>query len=117
MGENSTGEAAEVQAGASNPVPPGVPAMGSYFGRMDAFNSKGEKWMTYVERLEMIFAVNNRHRIHLSPAKIKAILEVQEPPPPPPQRKLSYSLLCVWSFITGSSFQACLPRRVRSTSR
>jgi len=30
MGENSTGEAAEVQAGANNPVP----AMASYFGRM-----------------------------------------------------------------------------------
>ena len=59
MGGNSTGEAAEVQAGASNPVPPGVPAIASYFGRMDAFNSKGEEWLTYVERLEMIFAVNN----------------------------------------------------------
>ena len=27
MGENSSDEAAEVQAGASNPVPPGVSAM------------------------------------------------------------------------------------------
>jgi len=36
MGKNSTGEAAEVQAGANNPVP----AMASYFGRMDVFNPK-----------------------------------------------------------------------------
>jgi len=39
MGENSTGEAAKVQAGASNLVP----AMASYFGRMDAFNPKEEE--------------------------------------------------------------------------
>jgi len=43
MGENSTGEAAEVQAGANNPVP----AMASYFGRMDVFNPKEEEWLTY----------------------------------------------------------------------
>ena len=59
MGENSTVEAAEVQAGTSNPVPPGVPAMASYFGRMDAFNPKEGGWLTYVERLEMFFVVNN----------------------------------------------------------
>ena len=59
MRENSTAEAAEVQAGANNPVPPGVPAMASYFGRMDAFNPKEEEWLTYVERLEMFFVVNN----------------------------------------------------------
>ena len=59
MGENSTGEAAEVEAGASSPLPPGVPAMTSYFGRMDAFNPKEEEWLTYVERLEMFFVVNN----------------------------------------------------------
>ena len=52
MGEHSTDEADEVQAGASNPVPPGVPAMASYFGRMDAFHPKEEEWLTYVERLE-----------------------------------------------------------------
>ena len=57
MGENYTGEAAEVQAGASNPVLPGVPAMASYFGRMDAFNPKEEEGLTYVERLEMFFVV------------------------------------------------------------
>jgi len=39
MRENSTGEAAEVQAGASN----SVPAMASYFGRMDVFNPKEEE--------------------------------------------------------------------------
>ena len=59
MGENLTDEAAKVQAGASNPVPPGVPAMTSYFGRMDVFNPKEEEWLTYVERLEMFFLVNN----------------------------------------------------------
>jgi len=59
MGENSTGEAAEVQAGASNPVSPGVPEMASYSGRMDAFNPKEEEWFTYVERLEMFLVVNN----------------------------------------------------------
>ena len=55
MGENSTGEAAEVQAGASNPVP----AMASYFGRMEVFNPKEEEWLTYIERLQMFFVVNN----------------------------------------------------------
>ena len=54
MGENSSDEVAEVQAGASNPVPPGVPAMASYFGRRDAFYPKEEEWLTYVERLEML---------------------------------------------------------------
>ena len=33
--------------------------MTSYFGRMDAFNPKEEEWLTYVERLEMFFVVNN----------------------------------------------------------
>jgi len=55
MGENSAGEAAKVQAGASNPVP----AMASYFGRMDVFNPKEEEWLTYIERLEMFFVVNS----------------------------------------------------------
>ena len=55
MGENSTGEAAEVQAGASNPVP----AMASYFGRMDVFNPKEVEWLTYIERLEMFFVINS----------------------------------------------------------
>ena len=50
MGEHSTDEADEVQAGASNSVPPGVPGMASYFGRMDAFNPKEEELLTYVER-------------------------------------------------------------------
>ena len=59
MGENSTDKAAEVQAGSSNPVPPGVPAMASYFGRMDAFNQKEKEWLTCVERLEFFFVVNN----------------------------------------------------------
>ena len=59
MGEHFTDEADEVQPGASNPVQPGVPAMASYFGRMDAFNPKEEEWLTYVERLEMFFVVNN----------------------------------------------------------
>ena len=54
-----TGEAVKVQAGASNPVPPGVPVMASYFSRMDAFNPKEEEWFTYVERLEIFFVVNN----------------------------------------------------------
>ena len=58
-GEHSTDRADELQAGASNPVPPGVPAMASYFGRMDAFNPKEEEWLTLVERLEMFFVVNN----------------------------------------------------------
>jgi len=55
MGYNSTGEAAEVQAGASDPVP----AMARYFGRMDVFNLKEEEWLTYIERLEMFFVVNS----------------------------------------------------------
>ena len=33
--------------------------MASYFGGMDAFKPKEEEWLTYVERLEMFFAVNN----------------------------------------------------------
>lgn len=36
-----------------------TPNMASYFGRMDAFNPKEEEWLTYVERLEMFFVVNN----------------------------------------------------------
>ena len=59
MGENSNGEAAEVQEGASSPVPPGVLAMASYFGHIDAFNPKEEKWLMYEECLEMFFVVNN----------------------------------------------------------
>jgi len=55
MGENSTGEAAEVQAGPSNPVR----AMASYFSRMDVFHPKEEEWLTYIERLEMFFVVNS----------------------------------------------------------
>jgi len=55
MGENLTGEAAQVQAGASDPVP----AMANYFGCMDAFNPQEEQWLTYVERLEMFSVVNN----------------------------------------------------------
>ena len=58
-GEHSTDRADELQAGASNPVPPGVPAMASYFGRMDAFNPKEQGWLTYVERLKMFCVVNN----------------------------------------------------------
>ena len=29
------------------------------FGRMDASNPKEEEWLTYVERLEMFFVLNN----------------------------------------------------------
>lgn len=30
-----------------------------YFGQMENFDPKVEEWSTYVERLEMFFAVNN----------------------------------------------------------
>lgn len=35
-----------------------APAAG-YFGRMENFDLKVEEWSTYVESLEMFFAVNN----------------------------------------------------------
>ena len=33
--------------------------MASYFGCMDTFNPEEEEWLTYVERLERLFIVNN----------------------------------------------------------
>ena len=54
-GEHSTDRADELQAGASNPVPPGVPAMAIFI----SVNPKEEGWLTYVERSEMFFVVNN----------------------------------------------------------
>lgn len=33
--------------------------MAGYFGRMENFDPKVEEWLTYVERLEMLFVVNN----------------------------------------------------------
>lgn len=33
--------------------------MASYVSRMDAFYTKNEEWLTYLERLEIFFVVNN----------------------------------------------------------
>ena len=52
----SGSQSAEVQGGSSTSS---SSPMGSYFGRMDAFDPKVEEWSTYVERLEMFFVVNN----------------------------------------------------------
>ena len=49
-------ESAEVQ-GASSTLSSATKA--SYFGRMEAFDPKVKEWSTYVERLEMLFVVNN----------------------------------------------------------
>ena len=48
MGGYSTGEGAKVQGEASDQVPPGIPSMASYFGRMEAFNPNREEWLTHV---------------------------------------------------------------------
>ncbi|KAK2547270.1 hypothetical protein P5673_032858 [Acropora cervicornis] len=52
----SGSQSAEVQEGSSTSS---SSPMLSYFGRMDAFDSKVEEWSMYVERLEIFFVVNN----------------------------------------------------------
>lgn len=52
----SGSQSVEVQGGSSTSS---SSPMASYFGRTDTFDPKVEEWSTYVERLEMFFAVNN----------------------------------------------------------
>lgn len=53
-GESTAGVDVQGASAASFSVP-----MAGYFGRMENFDPKVEEWLTYVERLEMLFVVNN----------------------------------------------------------